>query len=146
MWADLYKAVPNFSTAVLTFRDPDGYPSSTRCSFVADAATQSFVLDIPAGVTVQPGPASLLWHRHDEQLWNQVSYTTRGRLEQMDGAWRYTPTRYSPGLGVGGVPAFIGFVFGARRTTRRYLHRRHLARPKVPWDQIIAIKKQALGK
>lgn len=145
MWTDLVKALPNFSTAVLTFRDADGYPYSLRCVPHADPATQSFRLDVPAGVGLQAGPASLLWHRHDEQLWNQVSYSTRGHVALVAGEWRYTPSHYAPGLGLGGVPAFVGFLFGARRATRRYLRRRHLARPKVPWAQIIAIKKEALG-
>ena len=44
----------------------------------------------------------------------------------------------------GGVPAFVGFVFSARRIAAGYLSRRALARPRVPWRQINAIKAQAL--
>ena len=58
--------------------------------------------------------------------------------------WRYVPTRYTPGLGIGGVRAFVGFVFSARRIAAGYLSRRGLARPRVPWRQINAIKAQAL--
>ena len=65
-------------------------------------------------------------------------------MEQVATAWRYTPTHYTPGLGIGGVPAFIGFVFGARRTAAGYLSRRGLAWPRVPWRQINAIKAQAV--
>ena len=146
MWRDLAQVLPRFSSAVLTFRDAEGYPFSLRCQPQPEPATHSFRIEIPSGVPARAGPAGLLWHRHDEQLWRQVSYTTRGRLEQVGSAWRYTPTHYTPGLGIGGVPAFVRFVLGARRTTAAYLARRGLARPRVPWRQINAIKAQALGK
>ena len=150
MWPDLARVLPRFSSAVLTFRDAEGYPFSLRCRPQPEPATQSFRLDIPPGVPVRAGPAGLLWHRHDERLWKQVSYTTRGRLEHAEAGagttWRYTPTHYTPGLGTGGVPAFVRLVLGARRTTAAYLARRRLARPRVPWRQINAIKAQALRK
>ena len=144
MWSDLLRVLPRFSSAVLTFRDAQGYPFSVRCHPRADEATQSFTLEIPKNVPACPGPASLLWHLHDERLWNQLSYTTRGHVEQEGAEWRYTPTHYTPGLGIGGVPAFVGFVFSARRIAAGYLSRRGLARPRVPWRQINAIKAQAL--
>ena len=144
MWSDLSGVLPRFSSAVLTFRDTDGYPFSVRCHARADDATQSLTLEIPNNVPVCPGPASLLWHRHDERLWNQLSYTTRGHVELERTQWRYTPTHYTPGLGIGGVPAFVRFVFSARRIVAAYLSRRGLARPRVPWRQINAIKAQAL--
>jgi hypothetical protein len=105
-----------------------------------------FHIDIPAGVPVSAGAAGLLWHSFDDQLWNQVSYTTRGQLHDHESGWRYTPTHFTPGAGVGGVTAMLGFIVGARRTTRYYLRRRHLARPEVTWQQINEIKKQTLGR
>jgi hypothetical protein len=144
VWTDLVRVASRFSSAVLTFRDAEGYPFSVRCHPQADDATESFQLEIPVNVPVCAGPASLLWHLHDERLWNQVSYSTRGQLEQVGTYWRYTPTRYTPGVGIGGVTAFVRFVFGARRTAAGYLTRRGLARPRVPWQQIDAIKSRAL--
>ena len=144
MWSDLARVLPRFSSAVLTFRDEQGYPFSMRCHPRADDASQSFVLDIPTNVPLRPGQASLLWHLHDERLWNQVSYATRGHLEQVAAEWRYMPTHYTPGLGIGGVPAFVRFVFSDRSIAAGYLARRGLARPRVPWRQINAIKAHAL--
>ena len=145
MWADLAGVLPRFSSAVLTFRDADGYPFSVRCQPRPDATTETFLIDLPVGVPVSAGPAGMLWHSFDDQLWNQVSYTTRGQLQEADSGWRYTPTHFTPGAGVGGATAMLGFIVAARRTTRRYLRRRHLARPRIPWQQINHIKKQALG-
>ena len=145
MWTDLVRVLPRFSSAVLTFYAEEGYPFSLRCQPRPDSPTESFWIEVPASVPVRPGPASLLWHLHDAHLWNQVSYTTCGRLQQAGTAWRYTPTSYTPGLGIGGLPAFVRFAFGARRISAGYLARRGLERPRVPWQQINAIKRHALG-
>lgn len=145
MWTDLVAVIPRFSSAVLTFRDPDGYPFSVRCHAEPDGTTETFLVDVSAGVPIAAGPAGLLWHSFDNQLWNQQSYSTRGQLQHTQSGWRYTPTHFSPGAGVGGVLTMLGFIAGARRTTRHYLRRRHLARPRIPWQDINQIKKQTLG-
>ncbi len=145
MWADLERALPRLASAVLTIRDADGYPFSIRCRPEPDRSSRSFRVELPANVPIRPGPAGLLWHVHDDHLWNQVSYTTRGRLERTSTGWRYTPTHYTPGLGIGGPVAFARFLLGARRRTAAYLARRGLARPQVPWREIDAIKTRALA-
>jgi hypothetical protein len=145
VWTDLARILDRFPSAVLTASDAEGYPFSVRCHPSPDAATRSFQLELPGDLPLQPGPAGLLWHRHDDHLWNQLSYTTRGRLERADSGWRYTPTHYTPGLGLGGTLAFVRFLIGARGTTNRYLTRRGLPRPHVPWRAICAIKAEALG-
>jgi hypothetical protein len=142
---DLLRALPRFRSAVLTFRDAHGYPFSVRCHPLPDPGSESFTVHVPEGVPARAGPASVLWHAHDEQLWNQVSYTTRGVLERVGTGWRYRPAHYTPGLGIRGVPGLVQFVVGARRTTAAYLARRRLERPKVPWGQINAIKSRTLG-
>ena len=145
MWTDLQQVLPRFSSAVLTFVDDHGYPFSVRCQPTPEPTTQSFRLDAPSAVPLRAGPAGLLWHWHDERLWNQVSYSTRGRLERIADTWIYCPTHYTPGMGVGGVLSLLKFVSNARRNAAAYLSRRDLKRPRVPWRQINKIKAEALG-
>jgi hypothetical protein len=100
------------------------------------------LVDIRLETPVGPGPASLLCHRHDENLWNLKSLLVRGTLVRGDGEWTFRPERFVPGAGIGGPTAMVRFVAGARKTAGRYLEKRGLARPRIPWDEINAIKAQ----
>ena len=46
-----------------------------------------------------------------------------------------------PAAGIGGLIGLLRFVRAGRRRTRRYLEKRGLARPGVPWDRIDAVWK-----
>jgi hypothetical protein len=84
-----------------------------------------------------------LCHRHDENLWNLKSFLVRGTLARgEDGEWTFRPERCVPGAGIGGPMAMVRFVAGARKTAGRYLEKRGLPRPRIPWDAINAIKAQ----
>ncbi len=37
----------------------------------------------------------------------------------------------------------VPFVTGSRKNARRYLQKRGLPRPRIPWDEVNAIKGQA---
>jgi len=65
----------------------------------------------------------------------------RGTLTQDAQGWSLQPTRLTPGVGFGGIVGTIRFVRESRRTADRYLAARNLARPSVPWEEIIAVKK-----
>lgn len=141
MWAEFSKFLPTFKSAVITGIADNGYPVSTRCQPQIDASDQTLKLTLPAGVSIQAGPVSLLVHSHDENLWNQRSYMVRGRLQRTDDSWVLQPEKYTPGMGVHGVLGLINFVRGARRNAANYLKKRNLPRPTIPWAAIKAVKK-----
>jgi hypothetical protein len=140
MWSDLARLLPTFRSAVLTGLDADGYPFSLRCQPSLEPTTQTIRIPPPPGVAIQPGPASLLCHQHDEQLWNQRSLLVRGTLRTKPDGWVLEPRQLIPGLGIGGPLAMIRGIVAARRTAGRYLAARRLARPRIPWADINAVK------
>jgi hypothetical protein len=145
MWDDIKKNLHDFDSAVLTGVDAEGYPFSVRCRPYPDAAAEVLRVQLAAGTLIQPGPASLLCHKHDENLWNLKSFLVRGALSRDEGGWRFEPLRFIPGAGIGGLPAMARFFIGSRRSARRYLKKRGLARPRIPWDGINAVKKQVFA-
>ena len=48
--------------------------------------------------------------------------------------------RFVPGGGIGGAWGTARAVIGIRRSAARYLRKRGLARPRVPWSEIEALK------
>jgi hypothetical protein len=142
-WDEMTRLMPQFRDAVLTAVDSDGYPYSARCQPEPDAAARVVRVRTSPGVTPLPGPASLLWHRHDEWLSHQKSFRVRGTLMQDAQGWSLQPATFTPGIGLGGLTGTIRFAREARRTADRYLAARKLARPRVPWKEIIAVKKAA---
>jgi hypothetical protein len=142
-WDEMIRLMPEFGHAILTASDTDGYPCSVRCRPEPDAAAQRLRVQVPPNVTLKPGPASLLWHKHDDLLWHQKSFLVRGTLTQDAFGWSIQPAKLTPGVGFGGIKGTIRFAREARRTADRYLAARNLARPSVPWAEIIAVKKAA---
>jgi hypothetical protein len=142
VWAELTALLAEFDSAVLTARDDAGYPSSLRCQPRPDRAAQILRLELGPASTLRAGPASLLCHRHDAQLWNQKVFLARGRLEQDQQGWLFRPTGLVPGAGIGGLVGLVRFIIGSRRAASRYLARRGLARPAIPWSEIQAVKQQ----
>lgn len=133
MWSDILTYAAAYQSAVLTATDASGYPFSLRCQPRPDSASKVLRLVLPAGAALQPGPACLLWHRHDTHLWNLQSFVVRGTLVQDQTGWAVQPEQFIPGVGIGGWRSYLYFVLNGRRTTRRYLQRRGLARPKLDW-------------
>jgi hypothetical protein len=136
MWDDIVRNLADFPTAVLTAVDDTGYPFSVRCTPEPDDSTQTLRFHLPEGTGIRVGPAGLLCHRHDEQLWNLKSFLVPGNLERDARGWMLRPRRFVPGAGIGGLLGLLRFVRAGRRRTRRYLEKRGLARPTVPWDRI----------
>ena len=84
MWPELLRRLPRFPSAVLTGLDASGRPVSVRCQPTPDQQAQVLRVAIPDGLELAPGPAGLLCHHHDEQLWRLNSFLVRGGLERDD--------------------------------------------------------------
>jgi hypothetical protein len=138
VWSDLRAALALFPTLVLTWLDDAGYPASARLA--VEPADSPQVLRFPAlaGLELRAGPASVMSHSHDEQTWHVKSFMTRGRLEQDDQGWVFRPLIFIPGFGIGRVAGQVRRVLRPRSTAKRYLAKRGLARPGIPWDKIKA--------
>jgi hypothetical protein len=143
MWAEISEHLPDFESAVVTGVDSGGYPYSVRCRTTLDVGARTLQPEMPPDTPIRPGPASLLCHRHDEDLWNLKSFLVRGTLSPEGRGWSFRPERFIPGAGIGGPMGMVRFVVGSRRNVRRYLKRRGLARPRIPWKEYEAIKAQA---
>jgi hypothetical protein len=144
MRAETRKHLYQFESAVLSGLDEEGYPFSVRCRPYPDASGAEVLrVWIPANTALRSGPASLLCHSHDENLWNLKSFLVRGVLKKDAGGWSFEPGQFIPGVGIGGLPAMIRFFTGSRRNASRYLEKRGLERPSIPWDEINAAKRAA---
>jgi hypothetical protein len=135
MWSDIVKYAGEYESAVLTGMETGGYPFSQRCRPEPDAARKRLYLDLPRWIPLEPGPACLLWHRHDAHLWNLHSFVVRGTLIHEETGWYLQPAQFIPGVGIGGWRSYVHFLLDGRRTTRRYLQRRGLSRPKLNWHE-----------
>jgi hypothetical protein len=136
MWDEIMKHMADFSSAVLTGVDQAGYPFSVRCKPEPDVDEQVLRVQVPEYTNIQPGLAGLLCHKHDEQLWNLKSFMLRGSLERVVPGWIFHPQRLIPGAGIGGLFGMVRFLLSGRRTAKRYLDKRGLERPSIPWDRV----------
>ncbi|MGD8751824.1 MAG: hypothetical protein PVG14_10405 [Anaerolineales bacterium] len=143
MWDKLVKSLAAFSDAVVTGLDPEGYPYSVRCTPQVDHASQVLHVQFHPEAMIQPGPAGLLCHSHDEWMWDLKSFAVHGRLERQDGGWIFRPQRYITGMGMGGLLGYIRMIGNSRRAAKRYLERRGLPRPAAPWDAIKSLRAES---
>ena len=137
MWNRIAKQVQAYPSAVLTFVEGSGFPFSVRCNPQYDRSQQVFRLHLPDQIGIQPGPADLLCHQHDKNLWNLKSIVLGGQLEQDGQGWQFRPLQFIPGMG--GFVGYIRFVIQGRRLARKYLDRRGLDRPKIPWAEYVTL-------
>lgn len=141
MWDEVTKGLAQFPDAVLTGVDADEYPLSIRCQPQVDTPNQVLRVPMASGIDLQSGPASLLCHSHDENLWKLKAFLIRGQIEPVDGSWVFHPQKFIPGGGMGGPLGDLRAIVEARRTAKRYLTKRGLARPAIPWDKIKATRR-----
>jgi hypothetical protein len=143
MWAEIEKYLPLFESAVLNTSDGEGYPYSVRCHTEPDRPAGILRIELSGGTDVQPGPASLIYHSHDEKLWNQKIFLLRGKPEQTKDGHVFRPEKFVPSIGTGGPLGTVHMILGVRKATAAYLGKRNLVRPRVPWAEIEAAKKEA---
>ena len=123
-----------FPTAVLGAVDAAGAPLLMRTTVTAVA--EGFEVRAEPDAAVVAGPASLLVHRHDEKLSAAYTALVPGRLSELgEGRWLLVPDRVVEPIGTGLVTDALRLSREARRATNRYLDRRGLKRPRVPWDE-----------
>ena len=143
MWHKITNNMKKFTSAVLTGTDVNGYPFSIRCRPESNPARQTLRLTLPDASPIQPGPAGLLYHSHDELLWNLKSFLVRGRLEREENEWVFYPDKFIPGGGIGGPLDNLKSVFRMRATASNYLKKRALPRPQIPWGDFNALWAEA---
>jgi hypothetical protein len=129
-----------YRTVVLCALDSTGSPLLVRTTVTGTSA--GYGVTVPDDLPVAPGPASLLVHRHDEQLWDLHNANIRGDLIRTDDGWTLFPHRLiEPATGLRPGPADqLRLLRTCRATTRGYLRRRGLSRPRVPWPAYRAIR------
>jgi hypothetical protein len=145
MWPEVVKRLPRFASAVLTGLDASGDPVSLRCQPTLDHQAQVLRLMVPDGLGMVPGPAGLLCHRHDEQLWRLKSFLLRGGLERTSHGWVFRPRQLVRGMDTTPV-SNLRVLRNGRRTAKRYLAARGLPRPTIPWEHYTELKDQARGR
>jgi hypothetical protein len=114
--------------------DEEGRPLSLRCLAEVNG-DDSLTLSAAEGILLQPGPACLLFHFHDDRLWNLKSFVLRGQLDNVTQEWIFRLERFIAGMGIGGLRSFWRLLVNGRRRTARYLKKRDLDRPRIPWDE-----------
>jgi hypothetical protein len=123
-----------FPTAVLGAVDAAGAPLLMRTTVTPVA--EGFEVRAEPDAAVVAGPASLLVHRHDEKLSAAYTALVPGRLSELgEGRWLLVPDRVIEPIGTGLVSDALRLSRDARRATKRYLDRRGLDRPSVPWGE-----------
>ena len=143
MWDKVVRYLYAFGPPVLLWIDDEGYPASVRCNPEIDQANRRLRLSLPANLQPRPGPASLLGHQHDEQLWQLKSFAVRGRLEADSSGWRFVPTQFIAGAGASGPLGDLQMLIQARKSAKSYLDRRGLPRPQVAWHEVKALFAEA---
>jgi hypothetical protein len=141
-WEDVVAALGRFTSTVLTATGPDGYPVSVRCRPVpAEGGVLRPFLPGWFVAETGPGPASLMAHSHNDELWDLKGFVAKGTLEKAGDELVFRPTTYV--LTAGGLRGSVRLLLGSRRAAQRYLDRRDLPRPVIPWDTINQAKHAA---
>jgi hypothetical protein len=135
VWTELTQAMAGFPDAVLRV-NAQGFPLSVRCRPRLDPALRVLHVDRAPGVALLDGPASLLCHSHDRNLWRLRSFLVRGQLTTTGTTWVFHPVALVAGTGLSGPVGDVRSFWAARQRAGRYLARRGLTRPTVPWQLV----------
>jgi hypothetical protein len=139
MWTELVRLLQHYPTAVITVIDQAGYPLSIRCHPQIDRDAQVLRVALAPGIgAMRQGPASLLCHAHNEKVWRLRNVLVRGAIERApntDDTWIFVPQRLIRGQSRSPM-YFVRTLVASRRAARRYLARRGVSRPSIPWRHI----------
>ena len=135
MQPDPSKQLKRFSEGVVNAVDAEGRPYSVRQTTLAwDAASGTMPVKIPDILGPVAGPASLLCHVHDENLWNMRAALVKGKLERRGDGWVFVGTTFDP-------QSPIKMIMGVRKSMKSYLEKRGLDMPKVNFDAVAELWK-----
>jgi hypothetical protein len=130
MSAEAAKWVAKFAEGVINAVDGDGYPLSVRQTSLAyDAATGTMKLTMPESLGAVAGPASLLCHFHDDDMWKLRAILLKGQIERRDGAWVFVTASFEP-------PSMRKMMKNIGVSWKAYLEKRGLPVPKVDYAVI----------
>jgi Pyridoxamine 5'-phosphate oxidase len=123
------RELAGYQTAVLAAREADGGIALARV--VPQPVDGGYAVATEDGTPLASGPASLLVHRHDDQLAGVRFALVRGRItpSAAAGEWLLRPDRL---VRPAGSPLRV--LRDARASATRYLRSRGLERPAVPWE------------
>lgn len=137
MWNKAAKDLSEYAEAVVNLMDADGFPLSVRqVAPRFDPEQGTMPLLIPASLRPTAGPASLLAHFHNNQLWQLKAMLIRGRVEQRGDTWTFVGSEYKP-------RSVWGQFKDVKRAVEQYLSKRGLARPKIAYDVIHRLFREA---
>lgn len=129
-WKKAGKRIARFTEGVLSGVDGEGRPWSARLLTLRyDPATGRLPARLASALGAVPGPALLLCHKHDENLWNMDLVQVKGRLEREGDGWCFVSTEFEP-------PSTWAMIRRVGRSATAYLERRQLARPVVDFAAI----------
>jgi hypothetical protein len=124
------KHLKKYSEGVLNAVDAEGRPFSVRQATLAwDSASGTMPVKIPDVLGPIASPASLLCHFHDENMWSLRAVLVKGRIERRGDGWVFVGTAFDP-------PSMWKMMSGIKKSTKNYLEKRGLERPKVNFDSI----------
>ena len=139
-WRRTARELRRYRSAVLTWVDADGAPSSERVRPEVEARTGGFRVT-PSGA-VEEGRASLLAHGHDAVLGGLTSVLAVGQVQATPDGPVFVPDRHVPGASVSPRQA-LRLVRRARKDAAAYLARRGWETPDVPWEAYDELAGQA---
>ncbi len=142
MWNNIVKQLSRFTNGVLTGIDSDGYPFSIRCKPQVDETRQVLLINQGGDDHIQPGPAGLLFHSHNDEVWDLKSFQILGSLEKAEQGWVFHVERSIP-EGDPGPFDQIQMLLKSRADAKKYLERCSLPRPKVDWTGIKELRAEA---
>ncbi|WP_147339328.1 pyridoxamine 5'-phosphate oxidase family protein [Actinomadura spongiicola] len=132
-------ALTRYPTAVLAARDEQGFPYSTRARVSWSASAPGTLRLRPSrpfhGI---PGPANLLWHRHNGLVDDRTALLVTGEASDTEGEWTMTPARI-PGLLPSGrrePSSFDEWIEDGWRRTHTYFAAHGITPPDIDWNTL----------
>jgi hypothetical protein len=140
------RQLAGYPTAVLGALDAQGAVALVRTT--PQPAGDRFAVAAAAGVDLAAGRAGLLVHRHDEKLAGVHFALVCGQIARPGvpagpGDWLFTPDRVIEPVSSSSPASAIRSLRNVRATTARYLAKRGLERPAIPWRQYRALVRRA---
>jgi hypothetical protein len=147
MWNERLAALTReYSTAVLSVVDADGYPVSVRCLVRLDPARQVFTFPAPPAEAISwRGKACLLFHQFNERLEGLRQLVILGELFCEEGLLTLQVSKFVTANGRQNTDRMphasspihmLQFFWLGRRKARAYLAKRGTPWPPIPYEEI----------